>query len=107
MQPVTGYASTAGDSITALAEQHGVSRESLLEFVRSKVQESQEGGDQEAPDRATLERAMSQTLDHAPQPPADDAMALTEEGSVPLGYTSKARSVAGRPTGSGGISVFA
>jgi hypothetical protein len=107
MQPISGYASTAGDSITALAEQHGVSRESLLEFVRAKVQQTQQDGEQTRLDRATLERAISQTLDHAPQPPADDPAASPGDESVPIGYTSNARSVPARPAAAPGISVFA
>lgn len=86
MQPVTGYASRAGDSITALAEQHGVSRESLLEFVRSKVQQTQQDGE---------------------PAPGDDAAASTADESSPLGYTSSARSVPARPASSPSISVLA
>lgn len=71
MQPVTtGYAS----------------RDSLLEFVRAKVQ---------------------QTPERAPDQPDDGAPSSDDDVSVPLGYTSTARSVPVRAATPGSISVLA
>jgi len=95
IQPASGYAppvvSTPSDSITELAQQHGVSRESLLEFVRSKIDQAREDSDEPPVDHETLDRALTQTLDDA-------------RGA---GYTSSARSVPERARVSGTISVLA
>jgi transposase-like protein len=96
IQPATRYAphvaSTPGDSIGELAQQHGVSRESLLEFVRSKVDHARQDSGEPPLDHETLDQALTQTLDDA-------------RGA---GYTSNARSVPERAGVSGGtISIFA
>jgi transposase-like protein len=96
IQPASGYvtpvASTSGDSIAELAQQHGVSRESLLEFVRSKIEQTRADSGEPPVDSATLDRALTRTLDDA-------------RGA---GYTSNARSVPQRASVPGGtISVFA
>jgi hypothetical protein len=95
IQPAGGYAphiaSTPNDSITELAQQHGVSRESLLEFVRSKIDQNRADTGEPPVDHETLEGALTQTLDDA-------------RGA---GYTSNARSVPERPAVTGTISVFA
>jgi transposase-like protein len=95
----TGGGATPGDSITELARQHGVSRESLLELVRSRVQQAQQenGGPPLDPD--ALDQALNPTTGHdeAPEP----------EPVGPAGYTSTARSVAARPAGMPSISVLA
>jgi hypothetical protein len=75
-----------------LAQQHGVSRESLLEFVRSKIEQTREDSGEPPVDHETLDRALTQTLHDA-------------RGA---GYTSNARSVPQRTGAPGGtISVFA
>jgi transposase-like protein len=94
IQPASGYAphvAAPGDSITELAQQHGVSRESLLEFVRSKIQQARDDNGEPPLDHETLDRALTQTLDDA-------------RGA---GYTSNARTVPQRAGVSGSISVFA
>ena len=91
IQPASGYAphiaSTPSDSIT----QHGVSRESLLEFMRSKIDQSREDTGEPPVDHETLDRALTQTLDDA-------------RGA---GYTSNARSVPQRAGVPGTISILA
>ena len=93
---MSGYAphvaSTPSDSISELAQQHGVSRESLLEFVRSKVDQARQDSGEPPLDHETLDQALTQTLDDA-------------RGA---GYTSNARSVPERAGVSGGtISILA
>jgi transposase-like protein len=95
IQPVSGYAphvaSTPNDSISELAHQHGVSRESLLEFVRSKIDQARQDSGEPPLDHETLDQALTQTLDDA-------------RGA---GYTSNARSVAHRAGVPGTISILA
>jgi hypothetical protein len=117
IQSVSGYAPNVaapsapapGDAITNLAQQHGVTRESLLEFVRSKIQETRTANGEAPLDQATLDRAIGHALDHGQQQPADGDVAGAGAGSelVPVGYTSTARSVPERPAGVGSVSVFA
>jgi transposase-like protein len=118
IQPVSGYAPhiaapgapgapTHEDSITDLAQQHGVTRESLLEFVRSKIQQTRAANGESPVDRATLDRAIGHALDHGGQQPADGAAAAVREEPVPAGYTSTARSVQARPAVASSISVLA
>src|SRR5689334_15392786 len=75
IQSATAYASSgapiAGPSITDLAQQHGVSRESLLAFVRSKIQQARQAEGEAPLDDATLERVISQTLDQDHGEPRD------------------------------------
>jgi transposase-like protein len=111
IQTVGGYgphvASPQSDSLTELARQHGVSRESLLEFVRSKIQETQEANGQPTVDRDTLEEAISQTLDHDRDQPADGAPADADEPTTLTSYTSAARSVTERGPVANSISILA
>jgi hypothetical protein len=115
IQPVSGYAPDVaapsapapGDSITNLAQQHGVTRESLLEFVRSKIQETRTANGEAPLDLTTLDRAIGHALDHGQQQPADGDVAGAGAEPVPAGYTKTARSVLERPAGVGSISVFA
>ena len=92
---MSGYAphvaSTPSDSIAELAQQHGVSRESLLEFMRSKIDQNREDTGEPPVDHETLDRAPTQTLDDA-------------RGA---GYTSNARSVPQRAGVPGTISILA
>ena len=92
---MSGYAphvaSTPSDPISELAQQHGVSRESLLEFVRSKIDQNREDNGEPPVDHETLDRALTQTLDDA-------------RGA---GYTSNARSVPQRAAVPGTISILA
>ena len=100
IQPASGYAPNVpapGESITELAQQHGVSRESLLEFVRAKIQQSREDNGEPRLDDATLDWVLSQSPDEG---------AVGDAGE-PAGYTSNARSAPKRSGVSGTISVFA
>jgi hypothetical protein len=114
IQSVSGYAPqvaapagpTPGDPIAELAQQHGVTRESLLEFVRSKIQETRTANGEAPLDSATLDRAIGHALDQGGQP-ADGAASRADADPLPTGYTSTARSVPERPVGVGSISVFA
>lgn len=116
IQPASGYAphvaapggSTPGESITDLAQQHGVSRESLLEFVRSKIQQTRQDNGEPPLDQATLDHVLSQSLgDGQPADGEGDGDGATAEAGGPAGYTSSARSVPERTGVSGSISVFA
>ena len=115
IQSVSGYAphlaspggSTPGDSITELAQQHGVTRESLLEFVRSKIQDTRTANGERPLDPATLDRAIGHALDNGREQPAHGAADQAGAEPVPAGYTSMARSVPARPALAGSISVFA
>lgn len=111
IQTVGGYgpygASPQSDSLTELARQHGVSRESLLEFVRSKIQETQQASGQPAVDRDTLDRAISQTLDYDRDQAGRGAAADADEPTNLVSYTNVARSVTERGPAGGSISIVA
>jgi transposase-like protein len=98
ISPVSTSAPPAGGaSITDLARQHGVSRHALLEFVRSKIQETRAASGQPPLDEGTLDEVISHTLGHGDEEPE----------TASAGYTSSARSVPERAGGAGSISVFA
>jgi transposase-like protein len=102
IQSVSGYtppvASQPGDSITELARQHGVSRESLLELVQTKIQQAREANGQPPLDQATLD----QVLDHRSSHTDDEG----EAAGAPA-YTATAQLTAERPRTTGSISILA
>ena len=107
IQSTTAYSPTPGPSITDLAQQHGVSRESLLAFVRSKIQQAQQADGEPGLDDATLERMISQTIDRGHGHPDADPAPSEAQDPAAAGYGSNARSAPTRPTGTSSISVLA
>jgi len=86
----------------------GSSAESLLELVRSKVQEARESQGQPPLDQATLDQAIGHALGHAAGEANGEEPAAAEDEPRLASYTSAARSVPVRATRSGGtISIFA
>jgi hypothetical protein len=113
IQPVSGLAAngapggaTPGASITELAQQHGVSRESLAQFVQSKIQQTRAANGQPPLDQSTLDELVDHALDHNRGRSAgtDDP---ASEAPGPAGYTAAAQRTIGRPGTSGRISILA
>ncbi len=113
VQPVSGLAANIapaggampGASITELAQQHGVSRESLVQFVQTKIQQTREANGQPPLDQSTLDQLVDHALDHnRGQRAGTDGSATDEPASA--GYTATAQR-AGRAGASGGISILA
>ncbi len=104
-QLVAGGGATPGASITDLAQQHGVSRESLVALVQSKIQQSRQASGQAPLDQTTLD----QLIDHALDP--DRGQGATDEsqaeGPASAGYTAGAQRTADRPRAAGSISILA
>jgi transposase-like protein len=114
IQPLSGLAANAaaaggatpGASITELAQQHGVSRDSLLQFVQSKIQQTREANGQPPLDQSTLDQLVDHALDHnRGQGAGTDGSASDEPASA--GYTAAAQRTAGRAGTPGSISIFA
>jgi hypothetical protein len=53
----------AGQSITTLADQQGVSRDSLMRSVRDQVHNAAQAGGQAAPDPAAVDRMINRAFD--------------------------------------------
>jgi hypothetical protein len=114
IQPVSGLianvattgGATGGTSITDLAQQHGVSRDSLVEFVQSKIQQSRQASGQPPLDQSTLDQLIDHALDHD-----DEQGAGADEpaagGPTSAAYTATAQLTADRPRVSAGISILA
>ncbi len=97
---------TPGASITELAQQHGVSRESLMQFVQSKIQQSREANGQPPLDQSTLDELVDHAMDQNRQRGAGaDGSASDEPASA--AYTAAAKRTAARAGVPGSISIFA
>jgi len=98
---------TPGASITELAQQHGVSRESLVEFVQAKIQQARQDNGQAPLDQSTLEEMIGHTLDQDGQTAgnADDPTGARSPGVG--GYTSSAQRATGGARAAGRISILA
>ena len=105
-QLVAAGGATPGSSITELAQQHGVSRDSLVEFVQGKIQQSRQANGQPPLDQTTLDQLIDQALDQERQQGAggDEPGA---EGPGSAAYTSSAQRTADRPRAAGSISILA
>lgn len=108
--PNAGAGATPGTSITQLAQQHGVSRDSLVEFVQAKIQQARQASGQPPLDQATLDRMIGHSLDqggHAAEN-ADGAGSEGAAGGPPAGgYTSSAQPASRVETAEGRISILA
>jgi len=111
---VSGYApqvaasggATPGASITELAQQHGVSRESLVQFVQTKIQQTREAQGQPPLDQSTLDEIVDHTLDQNRGEGAGADSSPTEEPPS-AGYTATAQRTGDRPRVASGISILA
>jgi transposase-like protein len=105
-QLVAAGGATSGASITQLAQQHGVSRESLVELVQSKIQQTREANGHPPLDQTTLDQIIDHALDqnHGQGAGTDESQA---EGPAPAGYTASALRTADRPSATGRISILA
>jgi hypothetical protein len=117
IQPVSGLAAsaaivaapgsaTSGASIAELAQQHGVSRESLAQFVQSKIQQTRAANGQPPLDQSTLEELVDHALDHNRGKSAGTAEPAAQAPGSP-GYTATAQRTVGRAGSSGSISILA
>ncbi len=98
---------TPSASITELAQQHGVSRESLVEFVQAKIQQARQEGGQPPLDQGTLDQMIGHMLDHGGAK-SWNADGSTNAETPPAGsYTSTAQAAAGRARTAGRISILA
>lgn len=97
---------TPGASITELAEQHGVSRESLVQFVQTKIQQTREAQGQPPLDQSTLDQVVDHALDHN-RGEGDGADSSTTDNAPSAGYTATAQRTGDRPRVSGSISILA
>ena len=97
---------TPDASITQLAQQHGVSRESLVGFVQSKLQQARQDSGQPPLDQATLDQIIDHALDRDRSRP-DAGGESAPEPTASAGYTASAQQTARRPGASGSISILA
>ncbi|HTP21239.1 MAG TPA: hypothetical protein VMJ65_16670 [Solirubrobacteraceae bacterium] len=97
-------AAAAGATITELAQQHGVSRDSLVEYVQRKIQRTREANGQSPLDQSTLDQLVDHALDH--DHGAGSVTPATEEPAS-AGYNATAQRTADRPRATGSISIFA
>jgi len=95
-----------GASITELSQQHGVSRESLVQFVQTKIQQTREANGQAPLDQSTLDQLVDHALDHNRGQGADADGPAGEEPTSD-GYTATAQRAEGRGGASGTISILA
>jgi hypothetical protein len=112
IQPTSGLApqiAAAGGgapsaSITDLAQQHGVSRESLVQYVQTKIQQTREANGQPPLEQSTLD----QLVDHALDPEhGQGGDASSAEEPAAGGYTATAQRASERPLATGSISILA
>jgi transposase-like protein len=114
IQPVSGLAAnvvaaggaTPGASITELAEQHGVSRESLMQFVQSKIQQTRQANGQPPLDQSTLDELVDHALDHNRRRGAG-ADGSTADEPASAAYTAAAQCTADGAGVPGSISILA
>jgi hypothetical protein len=92
-----------GQSIAGLAEQQGVPRESVAEFVATQIQQARSASGQPALDQDSLERTVDRALDRgrpAGGTRTDDETAVAVATESVGAYASNARvSAAGVPAG--------
>ncbi|HUA04838.1 MAG TPA: hypothetical protein VMB27_13115 [Solirubrobacteraceae bacterium] len=100
--PVASGGATPGASITELAQQHGVSRESLVQFVQTKIQQTREANGQAPLDQSTLD----QLVDHALERDGGHGGAAAEGGAAGS-YTASAQRTPDRAAAPGHISILA
>ena len=95
-----------GASITELAQQHGVSRASLVELVQSKIQQSRQANGQPPLDQTTLDQIIDHALDQNRGQGAgtDESEA---EGASAARYTATAQRTADGERAAGSISILA
>lgn len=105
-QLVAAGGATAGASITDLAQQHGVSRDSLVELVQSKIQQTRQAQGQPPLDQTTLDQIIDHALDQNPGQSAgtDESEA---EGASATRYTATAQRTAEHQRAAGSISILA
>ena len=101
-----GGGAAPGAQITELAQQHGVSRESLVQYVQTKIQETREANGQPPLDQSTLDQLVDHALDQNRGHGAGTDDSATDEPAGD-GYTASAQRTAVRGGGSGSISVLA
>jgi hypothetical protein len=94
-------------SITDLAQQHGVSRESLVEFVQAKIQQARQESGQPPLDQGTLDQMIGHTLDHGGQTAWNVDGSADADPPPAGGYTSNAQQPASRARAAGRISILA
>ena len=110
IQPVSGLdpnatapgGANSGASITELAQRHGVSRESLVEFVQAKIQQTREANRQPPLDQSTLD----QLVDHALERDGGHGGAAAERGAAGS-YTASAQRTPHRAAAPSHISILA
>ncbi len=105
-QLVAAGDATSGASITELAQQHGVSRDSLVEFVQSKIQQSRQANGQPPLDQSTLDQLTDHALEQERQQSAGADESQAEEPAS-AAYTASAQRTADRPRATGSISILA
>ena len=105
-QLIAAGGATPGASITDLAQQHGVSRESLVEFVQSKIQQSRQANGQSPLDQTTLDQLIDHALEQDRQQGAGPDESQADEPASP-GYTASAQRTADSPRATGSISILA
>ncbi len=103
----TGTGSGQGESITDLAQQHGVPRKSLVEIVQAKIQQARESGGQPPLDQTTLDQITDHALERGRGQHDGTADAGVADPASAAGYTASAQRVAGRTGVSGTISILA
>jgi len=115
IQPMSGLTpnavasggATSGASITELAQQHGVSRDSLVEFVQAKIQQARQASGEPPLDQATLDQMVGHTLDHGPHKSSNADGSIDPEMPPAGGYTSNAQPASGAAGTSTRISILA
>ncbi len=106
--PVTAATGSGqGESITDVAQQHGVSRASLVEIVQAKIQQARESSGQPPLDQTTLDQITDHAFERGGGQHDGTADAVGAEPASAGGYTASAQRVAGRTGVSGTISIFA
>jgi hypothetical protein len=88
-------------SLTDIAQQHDVPRESLAALVRARVQQTREANGEPPIDQVALDRVLHGDDTSAGDPASDSAEA------PPPAYTSSARVAPARQLSSGSISIYA
>jgi hypothetical protein len=114
IQPVSGPTAnvataggaTPGGSISELAQQHGVSREALVQFVETKIQQGRETSGQPPLDQSTLDQLVDHALDHNRGQGAGGDEPVAEDPAS-AGYTASAQRAASRGGALGTISILA
>ena len=102
-----GTGSGQGERITDLAQQHGVSRESLVQIVQAKIRQAREGSGQPPLDQTTLDQITDRAFERGRGQHDGTADAGATEPASAAGYTASAQRVAGRTGVSGTISILA